>query len=295
MFDGFTLEDIGLPEATLPVRHGGRGSPFLLLHGHPPTHATWHRVAPSTGSASYGRLPRPARVRPLIETYGHARPRGLIGTSKSARSHGLDAPSRTAFRTARDHPQAITHLGSLDGMPILETPERVIVADPDAWYGGSPDAMGAEACDDFRAVIHDPDTGHGMIEDYRAGLGIDREHDEADRRAGRRVACPTFILWSVRDDLERLYGDELAVWEPWATMLRGRGLDCGHHMAEEAPDELAAEMPAFLRSPQLYPRAWLQNGSTIRSRSSMTSPWCMSSDQSMSHPAFNAAATIIAS
>jgi hypothetical protein len=29
--------------------------------------------------------------------------------------------------------------------------------------------------------------------------------------------------------------------------LRGKGLDCGHHMAEEAPRELAAEILAFMR------------------------------------------------
>jgi haloacetate dehalogenase len=130
-----------------------------------------------------------------------------------------------------------------------EKPERAILADPDAWYGGSPESMGAEPYADFRAAIHDPATVHGMIEDYRAGLGIDRDHDEADRRAGRRIACPTLILWSLRDDLELLYGDVLAVWEPWTTTRRGRGLDCGHHMAEEAPDELASEILTFLREP----------------------------------------------
>ena len=45
MFEGFRLEMMQLPEATLRVRHGGSGPP-LLLHGHPRTHAAWHRVAP---------------------------------------------------------------------------------------------------------------------------------------------------------------------------------------------------------------------------------------------------------
>jgi haloacetate dehalogenase len=81
-----------------------------------------------------------------------------------------------------------------------------------------------------------------MLEDYRAGLGIDRDHDEADRRAGRRIACPVLVLWSLRDDLEQLYGDVLAIWRSWAREVRGRGLDCGHHMAEEAPEELAREL-----------------------------------------------------
>ena len=46
MFDGFTLERVDVGEAVLRVRHGGSGPPVLLLHGHPRTHATWHRVAP---------------------------------------------------------------------------------------------------------------------------------------------------------------------------------------------------------------------------------------------------------
>jgi haloacetate dehalogenase len=33
-----------------------------------------------------------------------------------------------------------------------------------------------------------------MCEDYRAGLGIDREHDEPDRAAGRRLRCPVLRL-----------------------------------------------------------------------------------------------------
>ncbi len=107
--------------------------------------------------------------------------------------------------------------------------------------------MGEAAYADYRAAIHDPATVHAMMEDYRAGVGLDRAHDEADCAAGRRLACPTLVLWARRDDLEYLYGDPLAVWRPWASELRGRGLDCGHHMAEEAPELHAAELLAFLR------------------------------------------------
>jgi len=57
------------------------------------------------------------------------------------------------------------------------------------------------------------------------------------------------VLWSTRDDLEELYGDPLTVWRPWATDLRGHGIESGHHMAEEAPDELAdALLSHFLPS-----------------------------------------------
>ena len=46
MFDGFALDFIDVGEATLRVRHGGSGPPIVLLHGHPRTHVTWHKVAP---------------------------------------------------------------------------------------------------------------------------------------------------------------------------------------------------------------------------------------------------------
>ena len=46
MFEGFTLDRVDVGEAVLRVRYGGSGPPVLLLHGHPRTHATWHRVAP---------------------------------------------------------------------------------------------------------------------------------------------------------------------------------------------------------------------------------------------------------
>lgn len=106
--------------------------------------------------------------------------------------------------------------------------------------------MGEQAYTDFHAAARDPKTIHGMLEDYRAGLGIDRRHDEEDRRAGRKVQCPTLALWSLRDDLQQLYGEVLDVWRPWTTRLEGRGIDCGHHIAEEAPKALAKELLRFL-------------------------------------------------
>ncbi len=283
MFEGFALETIDLPEARLRVRHGGSGPPVLLLHGHPRTHTTWHRVAPLLA-------PHFTVVCPDLRGFGQSsKPEDTpdhAGSSKRAKARdcvalmrrighgrfavvGHDRGSYTAFRTAMDHPDAVTHLAVLDGVPILEAlercdarfaeswwhwfffaqpdkPERAILADPDAWYQGSPERMGAENYADFRAATRDPATVHGMVEDYRAGLGLDRAHDEADRRAGRTVACPMLCLWSLRDDLEALYGDVLAVWRPWAPRVTGHGIDSGHHMAEEAPGDLARALIGFL-------------------------------------------------
>jgi haloacetate dehalogenase len=83
-----------------------------------------------------------------------------------------------------------------------------------------------------------------MCEDYRAGATVDFELDEADRRAGRRIECPVLALWAGRDELERWY-DVLAIWREWADDVRGRPLDCGHFLAEEAPEEVADDLRAF--------------------------------------------------
>jgi hypothetical protein len=34
-------------------------------------------------------------------------------------------------------------------------------------------------------------------------------------------------------------------WRDWADDVRGQSVDCGHHIAEEAPAELAALLAAF--------------------------------------------------
>ena len=65
--------------------------------------------------------------------------------------------------------------------------------------------------------------------------------------AGLLGAVPALVLWSLRDDLDALYGDPLKIWRDWASDVRGHGIDSGHHMAEEAPSELAAALAAFFR------------------------------------------------
>ena len=120
-----------------------------------------------------------------------------------------------------------------------------ILADPLAWYGGDRAGMGEAAFADYLDAIRDPATVHAMVEDYRAGLGIDRLHDEADRAVGRRVACPTLVLWSKRDDLGLLHGDVLAVWRPWLSELSGRRLVAATTWRRRPPRSLRPGSAAF--------------------------------------------------
>jgi haloacetate dehalogenase len=288
MFEGFVDERIDVGEVDLRVRHAGDGPPVLLVHGHPRTGATWHRVAPELVERGYtvvcpdmrgygqsGKAkPRPDHAQQskravardllrLMRTLGH----------ETFAAVGHDRGCYVVMRLALDHPDAVRRLVVLDGVPISEAlarcdakfarawyhwfffaqpdkPERAIMADPDAWYSAArPATMGAENHAELRRAIHDPDTVRAMVEDYRAGLGVDREHEEADRRDGRTIRCPTLFLWSARDDLEDLYGDPLAVWQPWVDDLRGFSIDSGHHVAEENPAALTTALHDFLHVP----------------------------------------------
>ncbi|WP_307849383.1 alpha/beta fold hydrolase [Qaidamihabitans albus] len=283
LFDGFALEMIDVGEVSLRVRHGGAGPPVLLLHGHPRTHATWHRVAPRLAGRhavvcpdlrGYGRSGKPATTadhRPyakramagdcleLMRRLGHERFAVV----------GHDRGSYAALRLALDAPAAVSRLVLADCVPISEhlarcdekfarqwwhwfffaqpdKPERAILADPAAWYGGDPARMGAEAWADYQQAIHDPATVRAMLEDYRAGLSIDRDHELADRAAGRRVTCPLLVLDSRFDDLRELYPDLDHIWRAWAADVRFGTIDSGHHMAEEAPDQVSEAVLGFL-------------------------------------------------
>ncbi|GAA4689725.1 alpha/beta hydrolase [Nocardioides nanhaiensis] len=293
MFPGFDLERVRVADdVELRVRVGGEGPAVVLLHGHPRTHTTWHRVAPLLADAGYrvvcpdlrgyGRSSKPdpdedrrvycdrtmaADVVALAAHLGHERFAVV----------GHDRGSYVAYRAALDHPERVSRLAVLDSIPVLEAlervdarfatawwhwfflgasphAERVVAADPDAWYRLDAHTMGAENHADVREAVSDPLTVRAMIEDYRAGLGPDRDADEADRAAGRRIECATLVAWSRHDDMADLYGDPAAVWQPWCSAtVSSAVIDSGHHMAEEAPEQLAAVLTTHLAGDPVVP------------------------------------------
>jgi haloacetate dehalogenase len=283
MFEGFALERVDVGDVELRVRHAGSGPAILLLHGHPRTHATWHKVAPILARQftvvcpdlrGYGQSSKPPTTPDHAPYSKRAMAADCVALMRALGHErfcaaGHDRGLYVARRIALDHPSAVTRLCLMDGIPIGEAlarcsadfakrwyhwfffgqterrAERFISADPDAWYTATDRYMGPEAFADYRSAIHDPRTVEAMMEDYRAGLTIDRQHDDADRAAGRRIRCPLLFLWAARDDMEDLYGDPLAIWRDWADDVRGQPIDCGHHIAEEAPAALAACLTGF--------------------------------------------------
>lgn len=133
MLDDFSIFDIEREGVRLHGRIGGQGAPLLLLHGHPQTHAIWHRVAPALAA-------RFTLVMVDLRGYGHSgRPQadashGAYSKREMAldamavmRRHGFDhfqvlahdRGARVAHRLAADHPQAVERLMLLDVAPTL--------------------------------------------------------------------------------------------------------------------------------------------------------------------------------
>jgi len=159
------------PTITINAIIGGSGPPLLLLHGHPQTHAIWHRVAPrlaehftvvacdlrgygdsskpqgETDHANYSKRAMAADMVAVMQSLGFATFRVL--------AH--DRGARVAHRLALDHPQAVERMALLDIAPTLAMyeqtsdtfaraywhwffliqppplPERLIEADPAAY------------------------------------------------------------------------------------------------------------------------------------------------------------------
>jgi pimeloyl-ACP methyl ester carboxylesterase len=190
---------------------------------------------------------------------------------------GHDRGAHVAFRAGLDHPDTITHLACLDVLPTLDTwevlrgrgalvgfhlylmaqspslPETLIGAAPDAFFGHfldawtrHPEALPAE----YRAAYLDACRAAvpSIVADYRASAGVDADHDQADRVAGRRLRMPVTVLQ--QDWGAELSRDAAARWRAWAPELHHHTVTSSHFMAEEAPADVAKALRAlFERRP----------------------------------------------
>jgi haloacetate dehalogenase len=187
---------------------------------------------------------------------------------------GHDRGARCGYRMALDHPDAVRRLAVLDIVPTGDAfrqvgkdfslgywiwsflaapypvPETLIEQSPatvvdymlDHW-SEVPGAFPAEVRREYVDKLSDPATIHAVCEQYRAAATLDDQHDEADR--GRvAITCPVLALWA-RDGSVGQWYEPLDVWRQWAGDVRGRAVDAGHFLPEEAPDEIVEELRAF--------------------------------------------------
>jgi haloacetate dehalogenase len=185
---------------------------------------------------------------------------------------GHDRGARVTHRLLRDHPERIERAALLDIVPTLyrfETidqkaatgsyhwffliqpapfPERLIGAEAEYYLRHSfgldrnPAALEPEAFAEYLRCFKNPETIRATCEEYRAGAGIDLEHDRADR--GRKIEMPLLILWGERSGQGSGY-DMLAVWRDHAEIVTGQAIASGHFLPEEAPDDTYRALRAF--------------------------------------------------
>jgi haloacetate dehalogenase len=194
---------------------------------------------------------------------------------------GHDRGGRVAYRLAYDCPDQVDRLAVLDVLPVEEAwrraddrfalgywpwsllaqpeplPEWILTASPEAIvdnalgeWGSDAAVFPAEIRSAYIEPLRDERHAHAICEDYRAAASVDRDHDRADRAAGRRIACPVLVLWSGPGPLGTWYegdGGPIGIWRDWADDVRGHAIGSGHFFPEEASEATADALAAFFR------------------------------------------------
>jgi haloacetate dehalogenase len=189
---------------------------------------------------------------------------------------GHDRGGRVLHRMCLDHPEKVLKAAFVDMLPqhhllnnvtfnwgkfswhwffmIQPTPypETMINNDPEFFIrrklsktDKGTDFFEPEALAEYIRCIKNPRTVYAMCEDYRATVSVDLEMDTADFAAGRKVTCPTALIWGATGGVGRNH-DARKVWSEYATnIVRAAAVPSGHYVQEEAPREAYAEMRAF--------------------------------------------------
>jgi haloacetate dehalogenase len=186
---------------------------------------------------------------------------------------GHDRGARVAYRVALDHPDRVERLAVLNVIPTVDQFQRM-AGGPSLGYwpwfllaqpAPFPEQLITAAREHFLRFIFESWTEHAsaigeqafavyldaltppaaaaICSDYRASFWLDRQHDEADRQAGRRIECPTLVITGAA---ETQLADAGEVWRGWAVDLRAATVPGGHFIPEEAPQALAAALAEFL-------------------------------------------------
>ena len=149
LFPGFrSLQVEVAPAVTINAVVGGSGAPLLLLHGHPQTHAIWHRVAPALAERytvvacdlrGYGDSSKPPGESDHANYSKRTMARDALAVMASLgftsfRVLAHDRGARVAARLAFDHPQAVTKLALLDIAPTLAMYEQTSEAFARAYW-----------------------------------------------------------------------------------------------------------------------------------------------------------------
>ena len=200
---------------------------------------------------------------------------------------GHDRGGRVAHRLALDHPARVQKLCVLDIAPTLDMygatgfdfarayyhwfhliqpaplPELMIGGNAKAYLHAKLGGWGSqglgfiepEALAEYERCFCSPALNaegqsaaiHSACEDYRAGAGIDLEHDRQSRERGDKVACDLLVLWGERGVVNRLF-KPLELWQAQcAGHVSGHPVPSGHFIPEELPEQTAQALLDCMR------------------------------------------------
>tara|TARA_X000000950_G_scaffold286400_1_gene395186 strand:- start:79 stop:963 length:885 start_codon:yes stop_codon:yes gene_type:complete len=188
-----------------------------------------------------------------------------------------DRGARIAHRLALDFPDKILKMILLDIIPTIEhferanidfamgyyhwfwlaqrspIPESVIKKAPEEWFYAhtsrekkDKDFFSPRALSDYLECLKNPVTIEAICEDYRAAATIDIKDDKISRENKLQIKSPTMILWGKKGKIEQWY-NPLVIWKNYCSAeIQGYGIDTGHYLAEEDPEEIIKCVRDFL-------------------------------------------------
>jgi haloacetate dehalogenase len=286
---GESETEIRIDDNTTFIRRYGNGSPLLMVHGFPRTSLMWRHMAPHLAKnhtvicvdlRGYGRSGVPASAEDHYPYTKRAMAKELVAVMDKLGYAkfdlvGHDRGGRVSYRLALDYPEKVQRLAVFDVIPISEAwdhanakftmtywpwsllsqkapvPENYLLGAPGAVFDNpfGQGSFGPEIRNEYIETYRNPARVHAICEEYRAAATLDIEHDNADRRASRRIACPMLHLWAEDGPLDTFYeqdGGALGIWRKWADNVQGQAIKGGHFFPEESPVETTEILRKFL-------------------------------------------------
>ena len=189
---------------------------------------------------------------------------------------GHDRGARIAHRLALDFPDKVFKMILLDIIPTIEhfertnfdfamgyyhwfwlaqrspIPESVINKAPEEWFFAHTSRekknkyfFCSEALKDYIECVKNPETIRAICEDYRAAATIDLVDDKLSREKKVKLNMPILVLWGNKGKIGKWY-EPLLIWKKYCTQeVKGYGINTGHYLAEENPEEVIRNINEF--------------------------------------------------
>src|SRR5499427_9433488 len=282
--DTFTSRYIDTGDLRQHVVTGGEGPPLLLVHGWPQTWYAWRMLMPALardfsivavdqrgiglsgkpqGGYDTGTLANDLVA--VMDALGHQR----------FALYGTDVGMPIAYALAADHPDRVDRLvvseaplpGISPSPPLFLPPglnerlwhlafnqlpkvnEQLVTGREDIFFGAELDAsagtnkLPSDAVKYYIDILKDPDHLRGSFEFYRA---IPATSAQNQQRKTRRLTLPVLAIGGAESTGEGVGNTMKLAADDVQTVVLA---DCGHWVAEQAPEQLLTALTAFLAPP----------------------------------------------